>query len=362
MAGEAGQLIVQIEGNAVQTLALTMPVLSIGRTPDNGLSLPHPLVSRRHAELRLGPEGAILTDLGSANGTFVDGNRLLPDQPVPLADGTIFQIGPFVLAYRAPRVEPVRETAADGQPTTAPEPSATTEEEAVAAPEPSATTEGAAASAPEAPTPSDAILPTTSPSASDDDGAPAPETLPVPATVPTETVQSRPLAPPRERWPVPRAHGPVSRYLNNLPVVFQDNDFLGRFLLIFETIWEPLEQRHDHIAMYFNPYTASESHLPWLASWLDIAFNSHWPEARRRALVAEAMDLYRWRGTRYGLTRMIEVCTGLIPEITEDQTRPDVFRIRVTIPANSDADRDMIDDLVRAHKPAHVGYILETTP
>lgn len=360
MASEAGQLIVQIEGNDVQTLALTMPVLTIGRTPDNGLSLPHPLVSRRHAELRLSSEGAILTDLGSANGTFVDGNRLLPDQPVPLADGAIFQIGPFVLAYRAPKAEPSVETQAESQPRTVPEQPPLAGE--AVAPEPARGTDDTSVPAPEVSVTHGETTPTTKPPATDTDGAPAPQTLPVPATVPTQMVTHQPLAPPRPRWPLALAHGPTSRYLNNLPVVFQDNDFLGRFLLIFETIWEPLEQRHDHIAMYFDPRTAPESHLPWLASWLDIAFNSHWPEARRRALVAEAMDLYRWRGTRYGLARMIEVCTGLIPEVTEDLTQPNVFRVRVSIPPESDADRDMIDDLVRSHKPAHVGYILETTP
>jgi hypothetical protein len=33
------------------------------------------------------------------------------------------------------------------------------------------------------------------------------------------------------------------------------------------------------------------------------------------------MDLYRWRSTRYGLTRMIEVCTGLTPEISDGQAQ-----------------------------------------
>src|SRR5205807_6447131 len=94
---------------------------------------------------------------------------------------------------------------------------------------------------------------------------------------------------------------PESIYRQYLPDIFQENDFLRRFLRIFEDIWEPLEQRQDHIEMYFDPHTCPASFLPWLASWFDLSLNMHWPEARMRGLLAEAMDLYSLRGTNYGL-------------------------------------------------------------
>ena len=92
-----------------------------------------------------------------------------------------------------------------------------------------------------------------------------------------------------------------------------------------ESIWEPLEQRQDHIDAYFDPATSPASFLPWLASWIDPTLNTRWPEKRLRALLAEAMNLYRWRGTRYGVARMIELCTGLTPQITEDPAAPFVM-------------------------------------
>jgi phage tail-like protein len=113
--------------------------------------------------------------------------------------------------------------------------------------------------------------------------------------------------------------------------------------------------------MYFDPHTCPPELLEWLASWLDLAVNNHWPEARRRRLLAEATDLYRWRGTRYGMTRMIEVCTGLTPEISDSIATPFVFRVQLHIPAESDVDAALIDDLVRFHKPAHAGYVIELT-
>ncbi|GAC1301226.1 MAG: hypothetical protein NVSMB27_41550 [Ktedonobacteraceae bacterium] len=305
MLAHTGQLIVQLEGQVIQTLSLNTSLLSIGRTPENGLSLPHPLVSRSHAELRLQAQGLTLTDLASSNGTFIGDQRLLPNQPRILANGATFRIGPYILTYQESKPSP-RPWQQEDDPRPEPEP---------------------------------------------------PVILPVPVAVPPPV---RPHSP-QPTKPVPRSHTDASDgiYRRDLPDIFQENDFLRRFLLIFEDIWEPLEQRQDHIAMYFDPRTCPVSFLPWLASWLDLPFNAHWPEVRRRRLLAQAMELYSWRGTRYGLVRMIEVCTGLTPVITESTSQPFVFQIRLSLPAGSSIDKDLIEDLIHLHKPAHAGYILE---
>jgi len=185
----------------------------------------------------------------------------------------------------------------------------------------------------------------------------APVAPPAPPEAPIIVAQEFP-----ERMPVRYTAPPDgldSRYLRYLPAIFQENEFLGRYLRIFETIWEPLEWRQNHINLYFDPRTCPPSFLPWLAGWLDMAVNPYWPESRVRRLIAEAADLYRWRGTAYGLKRLIEVVTGLMPTITENPAQPFVFHISLSIPPNSDVDARLIDDLVRTHKPAHAGYILD---
>ena len=64
--------------------------------------------------------------------------------------------------------------------------------------------------------------------------------------------------------------------------------------------------------------------------------------------------------SRDRLARMIEVCTGLMPEISDGPPLdPFVFRVRLTIPKGSDVDPAFVEDLIRTHKPAHAGYILE---
>jgi ABC transport system ATP-binding/permease protein len=69
----------------------------IGRDPACAVRLDHPSVSRRHAEIIRTDGGHALRDLGSGNGSFVNGRRVA-DQ-TPLRVGDVVQIGPFVLSY-----------------------------------------------------------------------------------------------------------------------------------------------------------------------------------------------------------------------------------------------------------------------
>src|SRR5579883_1765260 len=97
---QIAQLIVQTREGEIKTIPLQHSVLRIRRNPECDLQLNSAMVSRAHAEIRQGLRGAILTDLGSSNGTFIGDQRLLPNQPHLLADGTSFRIGTYQLTYR----------------------------------------------------------------------------------------------------------------------------------------------------------------------------------------------------------------------------------------------------------------------
>ncbi len=93
------RLVVKTGGRVVEEVELRSD-LKIGRAEDNDLQLTDPKASRHHA--RLEQEGAIfvLTDLGSANGTRVNG--LLVTEPHPLEHGDRIDIGDTELTYQEP--------------------------------------------------------------------------------------------------------------------------------------------------------------------------------------------------------------------------------------------------------------------
>ena len=75
--------------------------VDVGRGADNDLTLPFPTVSTRHARLLADSSGCRILDLGSANGTFVNGDELPVKEERALRDGDVVQIGPFTLRYHS---------------------------------------------------------------------------------------------------------------------------------------------------------------------------------------------------------------------------------------------------------------------
>jgi DNA-binding winged helix-turn-helix (wHTH) protein len=79
-----------------------------GREPTLPIWLDSPKVSWRHARLAVDGENATIEDLGSKNGTYVNGFRIT--QPTDLHAGHEIRIGPFVLVLRVPGNQSATET------------------------------------------------------------------------------------------------------------------------------------------------------------------------------------------------------------------------------------------------------------
>jgi pSer/pThr/pTyr-binding forkhead associated (FHA) protein len=72
-------------------LTIKVPVVNIGRGDYNDLVISDPSVSTMHAKLQRRENVWILSDLGSTNGTFVEGERIRGE--VPLSPGTTLKFG-----------------------------------------------------------------------------------------------------------------------------------------------------------------------------------------------------------------------------------------------------------------------------
>jgi phage tail-like protein len=179
---------------------------------------------------------------------------------------------------------------------------------------------------------------------------------------------------------VPNIISVQSNYLKYLPAIYSEDEFVGRFLLIFESIMGPIESRIGDLHKLYDPAQTPADFLPWLAGWLGLVLDENWPLERRRALVQEATSLYRWRGTKRGLSRYLEIYTGYKPEITDTaegftlggttklgenailgQPAP-AFTFVVTFNLSEEAkkefDQNTVRQIIESEKPAHTAYIL----
>ncbi|MBZ9713606.1 FHA domain-containing protein [Deinococcus multiflagellatus] len=271
--------------------------LSIGRTPDNGLPLRDPSVAIRHAEITAEVGALLLTDLTGGEGVT------------------------FVNGHRLSPNQPHRLEQGDeiqiGPFTLAflADPSVTAE---AARPAGRVDVQGELAARPARP------------------------------PLPTFTAERPP-------------HDGLALYTEFLPPFFQESEFLGRYLKIFEAMWEPLQRRQDSIELHFDPRVAPPQVLGWMAGWLGLPLDPHWPEGRQRAWMREAVTLYRWRGTRYGLSRALETVYGLTPVLREDTAQPHTLTVQLLdSPDGEDtASREAITQFIFTHAPAHVRVTVE---
>jgi hypothetical protein len=77
-----------------QTFVLDQDLLTLGRDPGNDIVISDPQVSRRHARITRQGDLVMIEDVGSTNGTFVNGMRLTG--PHTLADGNLISLGDAV--------------------------------------------------------------------------------------------------------------------------------------------------------------------------------------------------------------------------------------------------------------------------
>lgn len=95
MQRQREHILVVTEGpNVGQRYHLSEMVSTFGRTAGNTIVLDSTQVSRHHAHIRLTPRGAVIEDIGSTNGTWVNDRRLV--EPQTLASGDRIRFADFI--------------------------------------------------------------------------------------------------------------------------------------------------------------------------------------------------------------------------------------------------------------------------
>ncbi|RYG20362.1 MAG: phage tail protein I [Caulobacteraceae bacterium] len=78
-----------------------------------------------------------------------------------------------------------------------------------------------------------------------------------------------------------------------------------------ERALEIVSRRIDQIPVpnrdLFDPYACPVSHLPWLAYQLSVdSWNPAWPEAVKRSIIAQSIDIHRRKGTVESVRKVVE--------------------------------------------------------
>lgn len=110
LAGSANPYLVREGAASGETHPLTGTAVTIGRGSDRDLRLDEPRASRQHGTFRprrSGP-GWTYTDLGSSNGTRINGRPVTPNQRIELRDGDTIEIGPTRFTFHAATAPPVQ--------------------------------------------------------------------------------------------------------------------------------------------------------------------------------------------------------------------------------------------------------------
>ena len=91
------KLIVSIDGVVVKEVQLTKDRSTIGRRPYNDVVIDNLAVSGEHAVIQMASGSAILEDLGSTNGTYVNGKAV---KQHTLADDDVIEVGKYKLKFQ----------------------------------------------------------------------------------------------------------------------------------------------------------------------------------------------------------------------------------------------------------------------
>lgn len=178
---------------------------------------------------------------------------------------------------------------------------------------------------------------------------------------------------------VPGLTNPVA-VVDQLPAVYQEDEFVRRFVGAFDDALAPVLLTLDRLECYLDPRLAPEDFLAWVGEWVGIELDEAWGPVQRREIVAGAASLHRRRGTAPGIEQAVRLALGLGLTDTADDggdvevtdsggttwsARPDAplpgtpelsLTVRVRVPDPRTVDIRRLDRVVTAVKPAHVPH------
>ncbi len=139
---------------------------------------------------------------------------------------------------------------------------------------------------------------------------------------------------------------------------------LGALLDAMVGLLEPREEAMQRLPSVLDPRIAPEDFVPLLAQWLNLDIPVTTGPGYARELIANAVDLARWRGTAAGLVRFLSIATGasgfrIDEDVRDERGKAIPCHIRIIAPANTQPHERMLKRIIALYKPAYVTHVLE---
>lgn len=165
-----------------------------------------------------------------------------------------------------------------------------------------------------------------------------------------------------------------------LPAVFQrtahKENLLATLLGVMEILQEPAETVLADVDRFFDARRAPDEFVPFLAHWVNIdrifpanvTLELDSPLLPKigylRELVADAIYLSQWRGTKKGLLLFLQTATGaegfeIEERVKDNEGEIKPFHLKIRAPKATEALAELIKRIIESEKPAHLTYELE---
>lgn len=114
---------------------------------------------------------------------------------------------------------------------------------------------------------------------------------------------------------------PQISFVDYLPEIYRvdedPNSFTERFVSIFQSIYVDLEDKIDYLPVMFDVERTNKDFLKWIGEWLSVKNTSVWEEKKLRNLIKQAVKIYKIKGTKRAVAKIVQEYAGVEPIIVE---------------------------------------------
>jgi phage tail-like protein len=154
--------------------------------------------------------------------------------------------------------------------------------------------------------------------------------------------------------------------IHQLPMGMVEDDFLVRFLSIFQDVADTVVSQIDSLPHMFDATVAPPTMVRTLGRWIGLDWvDPSLPDALQRRIVREYFSLLRWRGTKRGMRQLLELITEQPASVEETggifqegESPPDMGHVVLHVRSTGWATEADLLRIVRSELPASVTFEL----